>query len=246
MAGGLGSRLKPVSTPNEPKQFHDFFGTGSTLLQDTVKRALEFSKMHKIYTVGNIHHHKILSKQLRAIDYRLTNKAIFEPVPKNTAASIFITAKIVKKGILAIIPSDHYIQGDFKSAILEAAKIAETGKIVTFGIKPNSPNTNYGYILDGGFREKPDMQTAQKLIEQGGLWNSGIFVVKAETLLEEYKKYAPEFFASSFAKMPSLPFDKAIMEKTDKMHCLEASFEWDDLGSWESLARYGCEFKMSS
>lgn len=241
LAGGLGKRLKPLSTADKPKQFHDFFGSGETLLQQSLLRAAEFSKIGKIYTIGNIHHHKILNQQLRGIDERLTNKIIYEPNPNNTAASIFLAAKIVKKGIMVIAPSDHFIEGDFCGAVQQAAQIAQAGKIVTFGIKPYEPSENYGYILNDKFLEKPNAKLAEKLIEQGAVWNSGIFVAKAETLLAEFKKHAPEFFASSFANMPQLPFDKAVMEKTKNIHCLTANFEWDDLGSWERLAKHGCE-----
>lgn len=241
LAGGLGKRLEPVSTPEQPKQFHDFFGSGKTLLQDTAMRALEFSKPHKIHTIGNIRHHKLLNKQLRRVDDRLPNKIIYEPDANNTAASIFMSARIVKKGVMAIMPSDHFIAGDFKAAILQAAKFAEQNRVVTFGIKPTEPNVNYGYILQNKFLEKPNEVVVKNLIEQGALWNSGVFVAKAEILLEEFAKYAPEFLNSKFYDMPKMPFDKAIMENTNKMHCLQADFAWDDLGSWESLARYDCE-----
>ena len=241
LAGGVGSRLSPISTPKQPKQFHDLLGNGKTLLQETVLRANEFTKLHRIYTIGNIHHYPLMCRQLRKIDYSLTKRIIFEPKLNNTAASVFLAARIIKKGVMIIIPSDHYISGNFKSAALEAKKLAENGKIVTFGIKPTNPNPNYGYILKDKFVEKPKPHAAGKLIEQGALWNSGIFVVEAENLLREYEKYIPEFFGASFTNMPRLPFDRAIMEKTDKLHCLEASFNWDDLGSWESLARYNPE-----
>lgn len=240
LAGGVGRRLAPISTDEKPKQFHDLLGSGKSLLQETAERALGFAEANNIYTIGNLVHRELLDEQLRSLDESLARNVILEPCSKNTAASIFLAANMVKSGLMVILPSDHYIKGGFENDIIKALRPASEGKIVTFGIVPTMPSVNYGYILNDNFIEKPSAKTAQNLIEQGAVWNSGIFVAKAETILQEFRRFHPEFFDSEFKNLPSLPFDKAVMEKTDKTQMLRASFEWDDLGSFESLKKYTC------
>ncbi len=234
LAGGGGTRLAPLSTPQKPKQFHDLSGNGKSMLQETVARAAEFCPAKNIITIGNVAHRALLAEQLGENAANL----ILEPQAKNTAASIFLAAKKLFGAMLVIMPSDHVVSGDFASDITRAIKLAKTGRIVTFGIEPTHANENYGYIVTHKFTEKPQREKAEQLIEQNGKWNSGIFVARADVLLREYQILQPAFLNSTFKDFPSLPFDKAIMEKTKRNVCLKANFEWDDLGSWESLARH--------
>ena len=226
----MGKRLAPLSTISKPKQFHDLTNSGATMLQQTVARAQKFS--NEIYILGNAAHAKHFAVQ--APDCEL----ILEPSAKNTAASVFIAAQKLPNSMLVIMPADHYIHGDFAADIFRAVSIAKTGRIVTFGISPTDANENYGYIVTHKFTEKPVRERAQELISQKAKWNSGIFIARADVLLQEFKKHQPEFFKSSFGALPELPFDKAIMEKTARHVCLTANFEWDDLGSWESVAKH--------
>lgn len=233
LAGGFGTRLAPLSTREKPKQFHDLTNSGKSLLQECYARAQSISNRQTLI-IGSQLHKSLISEQL-------TNKphhVILEKEAKNTALSVFLAAQAASKSMLVIMPADHKISGDFSGDVLRAIKVAKTGRIVTFGIAPSEPTENFGYIVTHHFTEKPNRDIAEKLIAQNAKWNSGIFIARADVLLGEFKKFHPEFFKDNFADLPSLPFDKAIMEKTSRHVCLAASFEWDDLGSWESVARH--------
>lgn len=231
LAGGFGRRLAPISTPYKPKQFHDLLGHNETLLQSSVKRALMFADAEDVFTIGNVVHEDHLLGQLAEINEGLLENLILEQEPRNTAFAIKLALSQIEDGVLLVMPSDHYIQGNFYDDVEAAAELAEKGKIVTFGIMPEYASINYGYLLGNEFSEKPDYANAVKLIRKGALWNSGIFTASAETLRAEYAKHAPDLSGK-------LPFDKAVMEKTDKMSVIRANFHWDDLGSWESLEKY--------
>ena len=167
----------------------------------------------------------------------------------------------IKDDIVLIVPSDHLIKdiAAFNETIENGIKLAEQGFIVTFGVKPSYPETGYGYIKTNKkskykaekFVEKPDMQTAQKYLASGNYyWNSGMFMSKISTFLEEFKKFAPEIYKnlnklnfsnttkidySVYEQMPSISIDYAIMEKSDKTALVELKSDWNDLGSWQSL-----------
>lgn len=234
LAGGFGKRLAPLSTREKPKQFHDLTASGKTLIQQTLARAEQFSALENIHIIGNKIHQQHFVEQSPK---HLAN-LILEPVAKNTAASIFLAAQNNPTSMLVIMPADHYIEGDFAADIARAIKIAKTGRIVTFGIQPTAPNVNYGYIVTHLFTEKPARARAEKLIAQNARWNSGIFVARADVILADFRKFHPEFFKMPFSALPELPFDIAIMEKTSRHVCLAANFAWDDLGTWESVARH--------
>jgi mannose-1-phosphate guanylyltransferase len=231
LAGGFGRRLAPISTPYKPKQFHDLLGHGETLLQSTIKRALMFAEPQDVITIGNVIHEEHLQTQLHEINVDLLENLIFEDEPRNTAYAINLALNHINDGILLIMPSDHFINGNFYDDVEKAVKIAAEGKIATFGIMPEYPSTNYGYLLENKFFEKPEYADAIKLIRKGALWNSGIFVASDSTLKLEYLKYSPDLTSKP-------PFDIAIMEKTNRMEVLRAHFNWDDLGSWESLEKF--------
>lgn len=233
LAGGFGKRLAPLSTREKPKQFHDLTGVGKTLIQQTIGRAEQISDA-KIIVIGNKLHEPHFAEQLQGFEYDL----LLEPSSKNTAASIFLAAQNAPDMLLVIMPADHCIAGDFAGDVERAVKFAKTGRIVTFGIAPTEPTENFGYIVTHKFTEKPARARAEKLIAQNAKWNSGIFVARADVLLAEFRKFHPEFFKTPFTALPELPFDKAIMEKTSRHVCLAANFAWDDLGSWEAIARH--------
>ena len=228
LAGGFGRRLYPLSTEQKPKQFHDFTGCGKTLVQLALVKSLDISHAENIYTIGSKTHAELLKAQLTEINSYLVKNIILEDVPKNTAYSVWLALQKIEDGILVIQPSDHYIAGHFDLSIEKAIKLAKIGKIVTFGIKPTEPNTNYGYILQNRFIEKPTLEKAEELIKQGAFWNSGIFVASTKALREEFAKYY---------NGEEISIDKAIMEKTDKIFAIEALFDWADLGSFEAIEK---------
>lgn len=265
LAGGSGSRLWPLSRAEYPKQLLKFDDKGS-LLQKTFKRLCTYSKPSEIVTVTNIKHYSNIKLQLNNIDK--SNIVIGEPLGKNTAPAIAATLEYFKQNsteddVVLIVPSDHLVNDveGFNRTVAEGKILAEQGYIVTFGIKPNYPETGYGYIktekeLSTGYKvekfvEKPDLDTAKKYVDSGNYyWNGGIFMGKISTFLNEFKKYTPDIcknlekldFSNStqidysvYEKMPSISVDYAIMEKSDKIALVELQSDWNDLGSWQSI-----------
>lgn len=246
LAGGNGTRLWPMSRTDYPKQFHPFDNSAS-LFQETVMRFTEDP-----IVVCNEAHRFIALEQLANIEY--TGTIVLEENANNTAPAIAIALRECNtQDIVVIMPSDHYISDgvNFDESISQAVKLAEQGHIVTLGIHPTRPATEYGYILPdkqlvSRFVEKPDEETASKFIEEGYLWNSGIFISKVETLLSQFRTHCPPILASvqmgRLDKLfkwyeytgPSISFDHAIMEKTDIAAVVGMSCEWSDVGSWDA------------
>lgn len=231
LAGGYGKRLFPLSTPEKPKQFLDITDTGKTLFQQTLERAVTIAEPRDIYTIVCKIHKIHAVMQAMQVGVGLVDNILVEPMPRNTAVSVFMGLEQIRKGIVVVMPSDHYISGYFTAEILKACELAKQGKIVTFGIKPTIADENFGYILKDKFTEKPSIQAAEELISQGALWNSGIYVFDAELMREKYMKFYPEL-------AEPISFDKAIMEKTSKLAVIEAEFEWQDLGSFEAIENF--------
>ncbi len=263
LAGGSGSRLWPLSRELYPKQLLNL-NSDKSLLQSTFER-LE-NCVDKIVSITNTKHASNVRMQLS----ELTENPVVlsEPVAKNTAPAIILATKyIMQKSnsdpVILVVPSDHLIKDNekFLSTVKKGEKLAEQGYIVTFGIKPDYPETGYGYIntndkIDDGYKvkefvEKPNVETAKKYLHAGTyFWNSGIFMFKASTLLNETIKHAPDIakvseefdFSNSseipfinFDKMPSISIDYAIMEKSDKIALVKLMSDWNDLGSWQSI-----------
>lgn len=210
LSGGSGSRLWPLSREFFPKQFLSLINT-SSLFQDTINRAS--GQLAAPLVICNEEHRFIVAEQLRQID-SLNNGIILEPVGKNTAPAIAIAAislmKEQKDPILLVLSSDHVIENkvEFLNSIQTASKIAEQGKMVAIGVKPNKPEIGYGYIRAErsvnhnyfnivSFTEKPDINKASEFLKsQDYYWNSGIFIFKASAYLDELKKYEPEIFST--------------------------------------------------
>jgi len=210
MAGGVGSRFWPVSTPEFPKQFHDMLGTGETLVQKTFTRLSQLIPKENILILTNDKYSDILKEQLPMI----TNEQIFlEPDMRNTAPCILYASMKIKKqnpdAVMIVAPSDHWIEDEvqFVSNLQRAFDSCESDNVLmTLGIIPTFPNTGYGYIeynkLDSRqikkvvqFREKPDYQTAKTFIQRRNfLWNSGIFVWNVRSILEAFEKFQPEMY----------------------------------------------------
>ena len=258
LTGGVGSRLWPLSRKSMPKQYIEMFDNKS-LFEMTIKRNIEIANEATI--VGNVDNYHLSKKATEKLDVKVKN--IVEATPRDTAAAIAFAAFSAKEDeILIVTPSDHIIQKQeaYKKAMVEAIALAEEGNIVTFGINPTKPETGYGYIEHKendvlSFREKPNKETAEDFIEQGGfLWNSGMFCFKASVLLEELKYFEPEIYKSSeqtwlgandgkldkkqSMSIPSMSIDYAVMERSKKMKVVKGEFEWSDLGSFESVYHY--------
>ncbi|MCX5712630.1 MAG: mannose-1-phosphate guanylyltransferase/mannose-6-phosphate isomerase, partial [Candidatus Omnitrophica bacterium] len=262
LAGGHGSRFWPLSRVLEPKQFisllHD-----KTLFEKTISRVSCFIKPENIYiATSELYRYQILNlaKNAQIPDTNI----IFEPVGKNTAASIAVAARIISvrdpKASMCVLPCDHRIEDHNKFVkLLEKAFLSCHDKIVVLGIKPYRPATGYGYIEAGRiisgalnrvnrFCEKPDIKTAKKfIINKNYFWNSGIFCGKAVVFLEEFKAHLPGMFrginkinsADQIKKvwggLTQISFDYGVLEKSKRLAMIKATgLGWSDLGSWQA------------
>lgn len=273
MAGGIGSRFWPMSTPNKPKQFLDVLGTGKTLLQMTFERLTNIAPATQIYIMTNEGYVDLVKEQLPNID---VNQILMEPKRKNTAPCIAYAASKIKSfnpnATLVVAPSDHLIlkEDKFTEIVQIAIETAnQNPRLVTLGIKPTRPDTGYGYIefvnqgdILGGqvrevknFTEKPDKEVAELFLKSGNYyWNSGIFVWKAETILNALQKFKPELRAlfseengfynteneqnsvnHCFEVCEDISIDFAVMENAKNVDVVLANFDWSDLGTWGSL-----------
>jgi mannose-1-phosphate guanylyltransferase/mannose-6-phosphate isomerase len=268
LAGGIGSRLWPLSRELYPKQVISLTGEFS-LLQNTIQRLTALHDiLDPIIVVGE--EHRFLTKnQIEALDCCKRFRLLLEPCGKNTAPALCgAAAYVARQGrgrdVLLVLPADHLIRKiePFAQAVAEAAQLAAQGRIVTFGIVPDHPETGYGYIARGegsqveSFVEKPDLETARQYLASGRyLWNSGMFALTAETLMAELSVHAPEivdhmqravekgredgvffrFDALEMASCPTDSIDYALMEKTAKAAVVPADVGWSDIGSWRAL-----------
>ena len=217
MAGGSGTRLWPLSRAGHPKQFLKLIGD-KTMLQSTMKR-LECLDISSSVTICNEEHRFFVAEQLREIDK--LGSIILEPIGRNTAPAIALAAFAAHDDpLLLVLAADHVIQDEaaFTNAINEAVPLAESGKLVTFGIVPNEAHTGYGYIKMGRqvesgfvvdkFVEKPSNEVAHEYIESKAyLWNSGMFLFKASRYLEELKKFRPDIYEACSASIVGMVSD---------------------------------------
>ncbi|NWH07850.1 MAG: mannose-1-phosphate guanylyltransferase/mannose-6-phosphate isomerase [Alphaproteobacteria bacterium] len=273
LSGGSGTRLWPVSRVLLPKQLQALTSK-LTMLQETALRVSDPSRFSPPIVISNEEHRFPIAAQLEEIGVKPLHH-VLEPAGRNTAAACAIAAHLVSetdpKQTLLILPSDHLVTDTdrFVTGISTGAELAGSGAIVLFGIPATRPETGYGYIVRGtaqsgraksykvdSFVEKPDMATAQELIAaRNCYWNSGIFLMRADTLLDEMERLRPQIYqmtgeavahasrqtdflrveTSSFLRTPSEPIDKAVMERSDRLCVLQAEFGWSDIGSWSAL-----------
>ncbi|MGM0547316.1 MAG: mannose-1-phosphate guanylyltransferase [Bacteroidota bacterium] len=214
MAGGSGTRFWPKSTEACPKQFLNIFGD-RTMLQSTVDRISPLIPAERVWVITNDKYVELVQEQLPDVP---ENNIVGEPVGKNTAPCVAAAATLIQQkdpeGTMVVLPADHLIaDAETFLSVLESAKAKaqEQNALVTIGIKPDHPETGYGYIeFDEDtsekvlahqskkvkqFREKPDLQTAKKFISSGNfLWNSGMFIWKAATILKKFETHLPNIF----------------------------------------------------
>ncbi|MGW8246894.1 MAG: mannose-1-phosphate guanylyltransferase/mannose-6-phosphate isomerase [Acidiferrobacterales bacterium] len=266
LSGGSGSRLWPLSREFFPKQLLALVSE-LTLLQETARRTDSFDDALAPIVVCNEEHRFLVAEQLREIG-KPAQALILEPEGRNTAPALTLAAMWLKQQqlnpVMLVMPADHVIanQEGLSRAIGEAYQLAKAGRLVTFGVVPTSAHTGYGYIRQGDnntvaeFVEKPDAATAEQYYKSGDyLWNSGLFMMQAETWLQELEKHNPEmtkavgramasgnsdmdFFRTdeaAFLASPSDSIDYAVMEKTDRASVVPLEAEWSDIGAWSSL-----------
>jgi mannose-1-phosphate guanylyltransferase/mannose-6-phosphate isomerase len=266
LSGGSGTRLWPLSREFYPKQLLALTGEHS-LLQDTAQRLEGLAGVEAPIVVCNEEHRFLVAEQLREAGVE-AERIVLEPTGRNTAPALTLAALAVQQSggdpVLLVMPADHVIVDlpAFQAVVQQGAELAQRGRVVTFGIVPDAPATGYGYIRKGegvdvaGFVEKPDEQTAVQYIASGEyLWNSGVFMLKASTWLDELGKHRPDIlqtattaFAASradldflrvpakeFEAVPSESIDYAVMEKTERAAVLPLDAGWSDIGAWSTL-----------
>ena len=276
MAGGSGTRFWPLSRKRRPKQFLALIGD-ATLLAATVQRLPPLAKADRTFVVCGPEHARVARRLLPALP---PENFVVEPCPRNTAPCVGLAALHVAardpKGIIAMLPADHHVARPdaFREALSAAGQLALTGAIATIGIRPSRPETGYGYLEVGPrlavrtrgksrlsahkvarFVEKPDVVTAARYLAEGGyLWNSGIFVFRADVILEEIGAAMPALrasldriardlgtrrYARTLAKVfpgcPAISIDYGVMEKSQRIAVVPADFGWSDVGSFAAL-----------
>ncbi|MEX0084427.1 mannose-1-phosphate guanylyltransferase/mannose-6-phosphate isomerase [Clostridium butyricum] len=276
MAGGKGERFWPKSRKSLPKQFLSLTDDGKTMIQLTIERLKKIVDIDDVYIVTNKDYRDFVIEQINGIP---EENILLEPMAKNTAPCIGLAAMHIKKkykdAVMVVLPSDHLIKYNeiYIDTLKEAVEVAEEDKnLITIGITPSYPETGYGYINFGRdendiernnlyrvkrFVEKPNLDTAKEYLASGRyLWNSGMFVWKSSTILENFQKLMPDMYEGlnkiyetigsdeeesilqrEFAKFKGESIDYGIMERAGNIYTIPGSFGWDDVGSWLSLER---------
>jgi mannose-1-phosphate guanylyltransferase/mannose-6-phosphate isomerase len=271
MSGGAGSRLWPLSRQLYPKQLLPLAGE-RTMIQETVER-VKGAQFAPPVVVCNQEHRFLIAEQMR--ESGIASPAIvLEPVGRNTAPVAAVASLLLAEkdpwALVLLMPADHVVENkeSFAQAVSIAAAAARDGAIATFGIKPGGPEIGYGYIQKGEavqtkgayrvkrFVEKPDRKAAESYLDAGGyFWNSGIFVFRAKTFLDELEQFEPQMVAqcresvtkgrrdldffrldeAAFTASPSKSIDYAVMEHTQHAVVVPVDMGWSDVGSWQSL-----------
>ncbi len=275
MAGGRGERFWPKSRNSCPKQFLSLTKDGETMIQKTVKRLLPMVSIEDVFVVTNVSYAALVKEQLPQLP---AENILLEPCARNTAPCIGLAAAVIRKkygeAMMLVLPSDHLIRYEdmYVDTLRQAVSVAEKeANLVTIGITPTYPETGYGYIkferdadlgMTGVYRverfvEKPDLDTAKEyLASHRYLWNSGMFVWKASSILTNIEKLMPDIYdglkhieevvgtseynqvlGEEYQAFRSESIDFGVMEKADNIYTLPGSFGWDDVGNWLAVER---------
>jgi mannose-1-phosphate guanylyltransferase/mannose-6-phosphate isomerase len=270
LAGGSGTRLWPLSTPEFPKQFLPLPG-GRSMIQETLARATTLVPPERIWVVTGRAFSELVRQHLPEV---LPRQILEEPVGRNTAPAITWAASLLARrsprAVMAVFPADHVITKlePFQRAIRFGYQLAQRGYLVTWGIRPTEPATGYGYIrfaspvADGyghqafsveQFVEKPDLATAQRYLQDGHyVWNSGMFIWQAATILAEVRTHLPALaeqltriveamgtpaerplLEELWPSLISISIDYGVLEKTDRLVVIPVDIGWSDVGNWE-------------
>ncbi len=269
MAGGSGTRFWPLSRRQHPKQLLDLFG-GGTLLAQTVARLLPLVPPERIYIFTN---ELIWREVCRSLPQIPRAQIVAEPASRNTAPTLGVAAhEILRRdpdGLMVVLPADHVITKltEYHRVLRAGCEMASTeGRSVVIGLKPTRPETGYGYVRLGAretriagqeifavgkFTEKPPLAVARRYVASHRyLWNGGMFIWKASTLLRNFERVQPQMakqfaeialvggvrsskpFRRLFPKLEKISIDYAIMEKITDIHAVAADIGWNDVGSW--------------
>jgi mannose-1-phosphate guanylyltransferase len=271
LAGGAGTRFWPLSREARPKPLLKAGGR-DTLLGETVARARRFASRRDVWLVCGAEH----AAAMRRASGLAADRLLVEPCGRNTAPAVALAAARMAADdpdtVLVVLSADHRIPDGaaFAASVRKAARAAAAGVLVTLGVKPTRPETGYGYIRLGRpagrefrglhrvsrFVEKPNRARAERFVRGGFLWNPGIFVWTASTILEEIERHAPRLargiapvrraaargsgleraLAKAWPKLPSEPIDTAVLERSRRVWCLPVDWHWSDVGTFASLA----------
>jgi len=273
LSGGSGTRLWPLSREERPKQFLPLVGERSLFQQAVLRTRAVTVPVLAPLVVCNQAHRFVVAEQLRELDSRAA-AIVLEPTGRNTAPAVAVAALLAQRAaapntdpLLLVLPADHLVRdvAAFATAVDAAAAAAAAGRLVTFGVVPDRPETGFGYLLRGAdrgrwaelerFVEKPDSATAEQYVASGRyLWNSGMFVLAASIYLGELDRHAPSILAAcrdavatattdadftrlgvAFSASPADSIDYAVMEKTDRAAVVALDAGWSDVGSWAAL-----------
>ena len=277
LAGGAGTRFWPMSKVAKPKQFLDVADSGKTFVRQTYDRFAKVVPQENILVVTAYRYRELVMESIPELP---SENLLLEPYTRNTAPSVaYATYRLLQRNPdahVVVTPSDHFIRNEelFCKTIEYAFDfVAEKDVLMTLGILPTRPDSNYGYIQACGgqdahkseepmevktFTEKPDKELAKIFINTGEFfWNSGILLWKAETIRKEMEKHLPEvtglfkgwenalgtkiegeFILRTFTDSPNISINYGVMEKTDRAWMYPAKFDWQDIGSWESLYNF--------
>ncbi|MCE4222671.1 mannose-1-phosphate guanylyltransferase/mannose-6-phosphate isomerase [Methylobacterium sp. C25] len=272
LCGGSGTRLWPASRESMPKQFSRLVDAETSTFQATAQRVTDASIFARPIVIASSDSRFIVAEQLQQVG--VAADIVLEPSRQDSAAAVAVAALSAAKRdpetVVLILAADHVI-GDteaFRRAARDAAVGAGAGHIMTLGIEPTRPSSDYGYVRPGlaldrlpglhaveRFVEKPDTAGAERLIAEGGLWNSGYFLFRADVMIAELEAHVPEILAAAraaleaattdldfirldaaaFAKAPKTSIDYAVMERTSRAGVLPVSFPWSDVGTWDAV-----------
>lgn len=277
MAGGVGSRFWPLSKNNCPKQFLDVLGTGKSFIRSTFERFLPLVPAEHFVVVTNAAYKELVLQHLPELK---PEQVLCEPMRRNTAPCIAYATHHIrahcKEASIVVTPADHLVtnEREFQRIIGMGMDFVEQPEhdnaLLTISIRPSRPETGYGYIqvaadklahhTDGvvemeGFKEKPDLATAQQFLAAGNyFWNSGIFIWSMNGIRQAFRRYLPDmeklfeqgathfgtageqaFINSMFAQCENISIDYGVMERSDCRYTIPADFGWSDIGTWGSL-----------
>lgn len=255
LAGGSGERFWPLSTAAKPKQFLNVFGTGS-LIRQSLTRLEGLCAPEDVYVVTARALVRTTKRELPEIPPR---NVVGEPMRRDTGAAVALGVGVAASSegdpVVGVFSSDQLVAkpAAFRAAVKKAAALAAKGReIVTIGISPTFPATNYGYVnsATGKFVEKPDAATAKRYLKKGFLWNAGMFIARASTFRAAFAAHAPALLTLAgpnppllrlrriYADLPRISFDYAVMEKHGAVAVVPGDFGWDDVGGYGAFDRY--------